>query len=241
MEWYAEATSAWMETVTYPAFEDATGYVEGLFQYPELCLGVQGDTDPTDGTQKYGEWLFLQSLVDAHDPQLVLRLWEQIGVAEDWAPLDTVLTTYGDARVDAVRRFRLQNLVRDYALTPELGTWTVWREKTIDAPGQWTHDGDGVQQLGANYFGVNVLPGSYQFAVDDPALELWLVGITGPTASVFSAHGNRVVNVRWVRFRLPGGVQPRCGLRRRGLPVHVVRAYREPSVTRPCRAPPTSC
>ena len=195
MEWYAEASAAWMETVTYPAFEDATGYVEELFQYPELCLGVQGDADPTDGMQKYGEWLFLQSLVDAHDAQLVLRLWEQIGVANDWAPLDTVLTTYGDTRVDAGRRFRLQNLVRDYALTPELGTWTVWREKTIDAPGQWTHAGDGVQQLGANYFGVNVLPGAYQFAVDDPALELWLVGISGPTASVFSAHGNRVVNV----------------------------------------------
>ena len=135
MEWYAEATATWMETVTYPAFQDATGYVEALFEYPELCLGVQGDADPTDGTQKYGEWLFLQSLVDAHDPQLVIHLWEQIGVADDWVPLDTVLTSYGDTRVDAVRRFRLQNLVRDYAWTPAFGAWTVWREKTIDAPG----------------------------------------------------------------------------------------------------------
>ncbi len=200
MEWYGEATSAWMETVTYPAFQDATGYVEGLFEYPELCLGVQGDADATDGMQRYGEWLFLQSLVDAHDAQLVVRLWEQIGVADDWAPLDAVLAMYGDDRVDAVRRFRLQNLVRDYAWTPAFDSWTVWREKTVDAPGQWTHDGDGVQQLGANYYGVNLLPGSYQFAVDDPALELWLVGISGPTASVFAAHGNRVVNVSGFDF-----------------------------------------
>ena len=200
MQWYSEATAAWEETVTYPAFEDATGYVEGFFEYPELCLGVQGDADPTDGSQMYGEWLFLESLVDAHDAQLMVRLWEQISVADDWAPLDTVLTSYGDTRVDAVRRFRLQNLVRDYAWTPEFGTWTVWRDNTIDAPGQWTHNGDGVQQLGANYYGVNVLPGSYQFAADDPALELWLVGISGPTASVFAAHGNRVVDVSGFDF-----------------------------------------
>ena len=200
MDWYAEATSSWMETVTYPSFEDATGYVEELFQYPELCLGVQGDADPTDGGQKYGEWLFLQSLVDAHDAQLVLRLWEQIGVTDGWAPLDTVLASYGDTRVDAARRFRLQNLVRDYAWTPEFGGWTVWRDKTIDAPGQWTHDADGVQQLGANYYSVNLFPGSYQFAVDDPSLELWLMGVSGPTASVFAAHGDRVVDVSGFDF-----------------------------------------
>ena len=120
MQWYSEATATWMETVTYPDFQAATGYVETLFDYPELCLGVQGDADPTDGDQKYGEWLFLQSLVDAHDPQLVTHLWEQIGVADDWVPLDNVLTVYGDTRVDAVRRFRLQNLVRDYAWTPDV-------------------------------------------------------------------------------------------------------------------------
>jgi hypothetical protein len=200
MQWYAEATSSWMETVTYPAFEDATGYVEGLFQYPELCLGVQGDADPTEGGQRYGEWLFLQSLVDAHDAQLAVRLWEQISVADDWVPLDTVLTSYGDTRVEAARRFRLQNLVRDYAWTPQFGSWTVWRENAIDAAGQWTHDGDGVQQLGANYYGVNVLPGSYRFAADDPSLELWLVGVSGPTASVFAAHGDRVVDVSGFDF-----------------------------------------
>ena len=200
MLWYGEATASWMETIVYPDFEAATGYVESLFEYPELCLGVQGDADPTDGTQKYGEWLFLQSLVDTHDPELVVQLWEGIGAADDWAPLDTVLASYEDTRVDAVRRFRLQNLVRDYTWTPEFVTWTVWREKTIDAAGQWTHDSEGVQQLGANYFGVNVPPGSYQFVADDPALELWLVGISGPTASVFAAHGDRVVNVSGFDF-----------------------------------------
>ena len=128
------------------------------------------------------------------------HLWSQIGVADDWVPLDNVLTVYGDTRVDAVRRFRLQNLVRDYSWTPAFGAWTVWRDKTIDSAGQWTHDGDGVQQLGANYYGLNVLPGAYQFSADDPALELWLVGIDGPTASVFSALGNRVVNVSGFDF-----------------------------------------
>ena len=92
---------------------------------------MRGDADATSGSQQYGEWLFLQSLVDAHDPQLVVRLWEQIAVADDWLPLDNLLTAYGDTRLDAVRRFRLQNLMRNYAWTPEFGTWTVWREATI--------------------------------------------------------------------------------------------------------------
>jgi hypothetical protein len=199
MSWYFESTAAWMETVTYPADQDATGYASSLFEYSELCLGLAGDADPS-GDQIYGAWLFLQSLVDVYGNQLVTELWGAVAVADGWDAIDSVLESYGDTRVDAVRRFRLQNLVRDYAWTPELGDATVWRDSTIDAEGARSHSGEGVQPLGANYFSVNVLPGTYQIAVDDPALELWLVGISGPTATVFAAGADRPVSVSGYDF-----------------------------------------
>ena len=200
MEWYSEATATWMETVTYPDFQAATGYVETLFDYPELCLGVQGDGDPTDGDQKYGEWLFLQSLVDAHDPQLVTHLWSQIGVADDWVPLDNVLTVMATLGWTPCGASGCRTLFATTRGRQRSAPGRSGGTRRSIAAGQWTHDGDGVQQLGANYYGLNVLPGAYQFSADDPALELWLVGIDGPTASVFSALGNRVVNVSGFDF-----------------------------------------
>ena len=41
--WLAEATSTWMESVAAGKDQDATGYVETAYQYPELCLGNRSD------------------------------------------------------------------------------------------------------------------------------------------------------------------------------------------------------
>lgn len=181
--WYYEATATWMETFTFPLEEDATGYVDDNFTYPEICFGADGDADPTGGLLKYGDWMFIQSLVDVHGQQVVNQLWENMVGGQNFAPLEDTLSANGEDIPTAVARYRLQNLVRDYALTSRFGA-TVWLENTITDVGTWTYSGQGIQELAANYFEVDMQPGTYSvtFSTANPNLQLWGVGIRGQAA-----------------------------------------------------------
>lgn len=183
---YYEATASWMETITFPDEEAATGYVEQVFTYPELCFAAQGDADVT-GLAIYGTWLFIQSLADAHGDDAPIHLWENIAQYEGWEALDATLQAYGDTIPDMVARYHLQNLVRDYAMTPNFADRTVWLENTITGPGSWTFTGQGIQELAANYFAFAPGGGTFNVSVtgDGGGIELWAVGIKGPDATVF--------------------------------------------------------
>ncbi|MCA9908790.1 MAG: hypothetical protein KC519_09090, partial [Anaerolineae bacterium] len=81
-----------------------------------------------------------------------------------------------DSFENAVARWRVQTFARDYDLAP-LFNATVWLENIIDAPGTWTFTGSGIQEMGANYFEVD-LDGSYSFQLDgEDSLELWVLGV----------------------------------------------------------------
>lgn len=179
--WYYEATAVWMEVITFYKEEDATGYVEYNYEYPELCFGTTAD--PGDGQLQYGDWLFLQSLSDVHGVEIVPKLWANIGEYEGFEALERTLARYDDDLPTAVARYRVQNLVRDYDLAPEFRA-TVWLENTIDAPGRWTFTGQGIQELGANYFAFYMPPGVYQISLsgDSGGLQLWAIGIQGTQA-----------------------------------------------------------
>lgn len=185
--WYLEATAAWMETQTYPTEQDATGYVVDLFTYPEVCFGAEIDADPTEGLLAYGYWLFIQSLADAHGLEIMPELWANIGTGDQWEPLERTLSTYDDDLPSAVRRFHMQNLARDYDLAPAFANDVVWQENLIDEPGRWSFRGRGIQELGANYYGLELAPGAYEANLidDDGHLQLFMIGIAGGTANVF--------------------------------------------------------
>ena len=182
--WIYEATSSWMETITLPLDQDATGYVEVVMTYPEVCFGVEKDIDPSGGLMMYGEWLFIQSLADAYGDDAPRRLWEHIAEVEGWEALEAKLAEHGDTIVDALARYRVQNLVRDYEFTPHFADHTVWLEAVIDGTGDWTFTGEGIQELAANYFELALPPGSYYVHMRDDSgyLRVWAVGISGDVA-----------------------------------------------------------
>jgi hypothetical protein len=194
--WYYEATASWMETVTFPAQQDAAGYVEAVFTYPEVCFGAEGEADPTEGVLMYGSWLFLDSLASAHGDQAPQRLWENIAVYEGWRSLEETLREYGDTVPQAVARYHVQNLVRDYRMTPAFNEFTVWLENTIDSTGDWTFTGQGIQELAANYYEVALSPGQYAVSVDSnkDSLELWAILITGTTAEAVPLGTGATIN-----------------------------------------------
>jgi hypothetical protein len=179
--WYYEATAVWMEVITFYKDEDATGYVEYNYEYPEICFGTT--SDPGDGQLQYGDWLFMQSLSDVHGMEIVPKLWANIGEFEGFEALEKTLVRYGDDIPTALARYRVQNLVRDYELAGEFHS-TVWIENTINAPGRWTFTGEGIQELGANYFALSMPPGAYQISLsgDSGALLLWAIGIQATEA-----------------------------------------------------------
>ena len=174
--WLAEATSTWMESVAAGKDQDATGYVETAYQYPELCLG----TDSTDSSIMYGEWPFLQLLTDDFGKDAVMNLWKEIADYEGFDALEHYLETVDSTVPNEVARYRIKNLARDYKLAPEFKA-TVWLENTISGAGEWSHSGniDGVQELGANYFAFAASSGVYDMTLsnDENKLELYAIGV----------------------------------------------------------------
>jgi hypothetical protein len=174
--WLAEATSTWMESVAAGKDQDATGYVETAYQYPEVCFG----TDSTDNSIMYGEWPFLQLLTDDFGKDAVMNLWKQVADFEGFDALEHYLETVNTDVPHELARYRIKNLARDYKLAPEFKA-TVWLENTISGAGEWSHSGniDGVQELGANYFAFAASAGNYDVELrgDERKLELYAIGV----------------------------------------------------------------
>lgn len=181
LKWFYEATATWMETAALVKDEDASTYVEYVFTYPEVCFGTESDEG--QGLIVYGEWLFIQSLVDTHGVEAVIRLWENLATYNGFDALERTLAKYGDTIDNMMANYHVQNLVRRYDLAPVFGE-TVWRENTIDAVGRWTYTGRGIQELGANYYEVALAPGRYYAGLtnDNGMLDLWAVGVRGTEA-----------------------------------------------------------
>ncbi len=185
--WYYEATSTYMETITLPPDQDATGYMQSIFDYPEICFGAQGDADPTGGQLMYGWWSFMDMLENLIGPDFLLDLWAEIAIAERWTPLETILANNDLTLNDVITRYHVNNLARNYALADEMENWTVWVENDINAPGEYTYRGLGIQELGANYFNL-ATDQAYRFALADTTeipIVLLGVGIVDDTASVY--------------------------------------------------------
>ncbi len=181
--WFFEATASWIEVATFPTDEEASGYLQASMGYPEVCFGAGSGSPETN--IMYGTWLYIQSLVEAHEPRIVSQLWEQIAERDGFSALETTLNRYGDTLVDSVLRYHLLNLMRRYDVA-ELLQYTVWLENIINQTGKWQPTGQGIQELGANYFELATLPGSYELRLTGPmSLRLYAIGILGDQAEIF--------------------------------------------------------
>jgi hypothetical protein len=174
--WFAEASSTWIETVAAGKDQDATGYVETAFGYPELCLGTTAE----DNSIMYGEWTFMQFLTDEFGKEVVHDLWRELADYEGFDALESLFDRHSTTIPHEVAYYRIKNLARDYKLAPFFNA-TVWLENTVTETGEWTYgdSGSGVQELGANYFEFGAPPGIYDVELrgDDRTLELWAIGL----------------------------------------------------------------
>lgn len=189
LRWYYEATATWMETVALSKDQDATGYVETVFTYPELCFGYGGDDD-NEVDLVYGEWLFIESIAEDHGDEIVQQLWTNLIDDSGFTALVRTLEARGDTLENAMIRYYVKNLTLSYELA-DLFDATVWLEDRIEDLGTWEPRGDGLQELSANYFEVRLPDDIYYARIlgDESALQLWGVGVTDEQADVFSLDG----------------------------------------------------
>jgi len=183
--WFFEATATWMETAAMGKDEDATGYVDVSYSYPEVCFGTS--SDPEGGAIRYGDWTFIEMLSLDYGMNSIQELWRHIANYDNLEALDAFSRARGEEMADIVARWRLRNLARDYVLAPRFNA-TVWLENTITEPGRWTFTGQGIQELAANYFAFDAAPGTYYAGLvnDDGQLELYGAGIRGTVMDVFN-------------------------------------------------------
>lgn len=179
--WYYESMAVYMEVVTMPPYNEALMYVPDVLTYPEICLGAIGEADPTGGLLQYGHWLFIQSLIDLYGDELLQDFWENIALyGQGWEIWEMTLADYDVTIPEVVARYHLQNLALDYELAPLFEDQDrVWVDGYIDETGVWEMAARGVQELGVNYYLINLDAGIYQFSLDDAPdyLELYAVGI----------------------------------------------------------------
>jgi hypothetical protein len=145
----------------------------------------------------YGEWLFIQSLVDAHSDKAVYKLWSNIAQYDGFEALSQTLAFYDDNIPNMFARYHIQNLTRDYKFAPQFNDATVWLGGNITASGRIS--GYGVQELGANYVAFHPTPGTYNVSVvGDDSLELWAVGIAGDQAdAILLGQGGTISNANY--------------------------------------------
>lgn len=176
--WMFEAIASWIEIAVAGEDEAATIYVAENFSYPEVCFGSK------DNTLIYGHWLFLQSLADVHGNDIVRSIWESAVDADGFEALTAALAERGDSIENAMLRYAAQNVARAYPFADRFGA-TVWRENTIDGAGEWTFTGQGIQELAANYYDVQ-LNGAYavSFNQGGAGMEFVGIGIRGDQADV---------------------------------------------------------
>jgi hypothetical protein len=190
--WYWEATATWMETAVFPKNQAAVYYVDQNYLYPEICFGTREDPYRL---LMYGDWMFIQSLVDQHGSKVVQKLWSNITLYDGWAALDHTLAEYGDTIAQALARYHVQNLLRDYKFGTYFGNAKVFLENDIQDTGRWTYSGSGIEELGANYYNLRLSDGEYNVSLieDNNRLELWAIGVRGKEADAF--HLNREGNI----------------------------------------------
>jgi hypothetical protein len=188
--WAFEATAVWTETVTVGDEQDATGYIEQNNEYPELCFA----TEEFDGSLAYGDWTLLEVIADRYGEGAILRIWENAIEYEGLDIITQTLDELGTSLPEMISVWRARNLVIDYELGA-LFPRPVWLENTIDEFGDWSAEGNGIQEMGANYFTLD-LNGEVNLELNGSnTLELWVVGINGDVAEAFQLGESGTVDL----------------------------------------------
>jgi len=190
--WYYETTSSYIETIVFPEDEDASRYVAYNFEYPELCFGTQSD----GGELQYGEWTFFTHLTDQYGASFVHDLWRNLITFDGFAALKETLDVYeGRSLPDEIALYRARNLALDYDLAPDFGA-TVYIEDVISEPGLWTPFGEGVQELGANYYQVDLPPDQYiiNLGGDGGVLDIYGLGVYDDQVTVLRLPRGATIN-----------------------------------------------
>lgn len=160
LDWLYEATASWIEVVTVGDDQDATDYVATDYESPGTCWTT------TESGFNYSQWTLLQSLADVYGDDLMVRIWENAVELDGFETVAAALRDEGTTIPDVIQRWRVQNLARDYDLAPLFDT-TVALRRTLSETGSWRSKG-GLQQLGANYFNVD-LDGRYTVSIESEA------------------------------------------------------------------------
>ncbi len=182
LNWYYEATSTWMETQTFTDDEDATPYTVDLFQYPDVCVGSSPDSY---SNRIYAEWTLIDNLARDHGVESIQTLWQYVADYEGMDVFYEYLAFLNVSPQDVLKRFAVRNLLLDYALGERFPD-RVRVEANINGVGRIFPRENGVQELGTDYLLLRQ-KGIYTFTLDQPDLEILVVGIDQPndTARVF--------------------------------------------------------
>lgn len=169
LDWLYESTASWIEVATVGDDQDATDYVSSDYDSPERCWTT------SESGHNYSQWTLLQSMADVYGEDLIVRIWENTVEMDGFETVAAALREEGTTIPEVIGRWRAQNLALDYELAPLFNS-TVALQRTLSETGPWRSKG-GLEQLGANYFTVD-LDGRFTVSLEAEAgVEVVALGV----------------------------------------------------------------
>lgn len=184
-----EAGAVWMETLTFPDEQDAMDYLYDSFDFPDVCIGNEPNSD---ASRVYGEWVMIDSLAQDYGRDFIRQVWDFRAAEEHLAGFYSALAAVGTTPEETVARVGIRNLLRDFELERHFPV-RVYVERQIVGPGEYGPRRDGVQPLSVDYLTLST-PGRYEIGVNDDTLALYLIGIVDEAASVTQLGRGGVVD-----------------------------------------------
>lgn len=178
--WIGETTAAWAELKATDDVEGISRSAYADFEQPEACFTIE-EEEPRNIT--IGRWTFLQSLADQFGDEVVVSLWENLADDDGLVAVEKTLAPFDISMADSFARWRAQNYARAYPFSLSFAS-VVPSEAVIDSAGDWLPTRGGIQELGANYFALD-LDAPYHFRIDGArSLELYGLGVNGEEVDV---------------------------------------------------------
>lgn len=180
--WLYQSTSQWMVHETFPEVGYGLSVAIDVFDNPELCFGRQDFAD-VSGNAIYGSWLFLEFIQNQYAQDAPFILWETMLAYRGWQAVEVALAPYNVTVPQAIASYHLNNLVRDYDFADSFD------EVTVALTSRLMNDrilpSNGIQELGARYFHLDVPDGRYEVTLTSTSeLELYAIGINGDVGRV---------------------------------------------------------
>lgn len=180
-DWFWEGGANWIEERLYDRINSPHETLESVFKSTDSCqASYGGEVRIEDADRVYGMWVYWQYLAERYNPDMLMAVWEEARLKDNYEALDAALKPYGTDSNQSLKDFAVAMLIRNFEEGADFPT--VRLEATVSEEGFTATDGVG--QLAADILELK-FTGVKNVELTSAGLEGQVVGIRNQQATIF--------------------------------------------------------